>query len=324
MIEIITQNDNLLEFINNIENKKSWNLDHLKVCSYINKIKVKMTEHNCATDHGYHSDTVSSSNDLFSEKIGTHISKNKLFYNSLLAFYEKGDNTKIKPTQIFTGSPKFWKRPTLIEKDISKAKNYIIHNNLSVYIHSIYLINLSKSNEEFMINSYDCLKYELDIGVKLGCKGVVVHTGKSLKLSVEEAIDNMYNNVITIYNNDCIDDKNPLLIETASGQGSETCWQIDSFKKFYNRFTDEQKNKIKICIDTCHVFAAGHDPIEYLIEWNNTFPNSIVLIHYNDSKEPLCSKKDRHAYPGEGYVGKEKMNKIAEWCLLHNLPMVIE
>ena len=113
-------------------------------------------------------------------------------------------------------------------------------------------------------------------------------------------------------------------IETSAGQGTEVCTTIQEFMDFYDRFTQEQRVKIKICIDTCHVFAAGHEALDYLEKWHKRFPGSIVLVHYNDSKEPLGKKKDRHAYPGDGHIGKNKMLKIADFCMKNNFPMVIE
>ena len=280
--------------------------------------------HDCSKDHGNYIALVSEDNELFSNKIGTHIPKNKNFYQSLIDFFGSDGIIKDKPVQIFTGSPKFWKRPQHNQSDISKTCKFVTENNLQVFIHSIYLINLSKPADIFMEKAYDCLVYELDIGVRMGFKGVVVHCGKSLELTEEEAINNMYQNIMIVYNNDKINLSNPLLIETSSGQGSETCWEIKKFKKFYSLFNSEQREKIKICIDTCHVYAAGHDPLEYLQDWNDTFPGSIVLVHYNDSKESLGKKKDRHAYPGKGYIGKKQMDNIASWCIDNNLPMVIE
>jgi len=260
---------------------------------------------------------------LAARKIGTHISKKKSFYKTLNEFYKDPAN-KLKPVQIFTGSPKFWRRSKLDENDIEKTRNYIEENNLQVFIHSIYLINLSRSKEYFMEKAFGCLKHEMELGTKIGFKGVVVHCGKSLKLSKEEALDNMYNNILEVYNSGCISTTNPLLIETPAGQGTEVCTTIQVFMDLYSRFTPEQMTKIKICIDTCHVFAAGHESLEYLEKWNERFPGSIVLVHYNDSKEPLGKKKDRHAYPGEGCIGNDKMLKIADYCLKHSFPMVIE
>ena len=148
-------------------------------------------------------------------RIGTHIPKNKTFYNSLTKFYEEKPSNKLKPTQLFTGSPKFWRRPKMNEIDINKTRKYVDDNKLSVFIHSIYLINLSKSPLEFKERALECLQYELEIGTKLGFKGVVVHCGKSLKLNNTLALQNMYDNIISIYESGCISNSNPLLIETS-------------------------------------------------------------------------------------------------------------
>lgn len=260
---------------------------------------------------------------LAKRRIGTHISKNKTFFKSISEFYNS-NRAYLKPVQIFTGSPKFWRRPNVPEQDIEKTREFIDKHNLSVFIHSIYLINLSKSPEEFREKAKECLIFELEFGEKIGFKGVVVHCGKSLKLDKKVALDNMYNNIIEIYNSGCISNSNPLLIETSAGQGTEVCTTIREFMDFYSRFTEVQMTKIKICIDTCHVFAAGHESLEYLEKWNKRFPGSIVLVHYNDSKVDKGSKKDRHAYPGEGYIGKKKMLNIADFCMKYSLPMVIE
>lgn len=72
------------------------------------------------------------------------------------------------------------------------------------------------------------------------------------------------------------------------------------------------------------MFAAGHDPLEFLQKWEKSYPGSLVLVHYNDSKEKCGEKKDRHAFPGDGFIGAEKMCLIEAWCRERNLPMVLE
>ena len=254
-------------------------------------------------------------------EIGTHIQKNKNFSSSLKNFFEGGE-LKNMPVQMFSGSPKFWRRSKLTKEEITTTKNYIIDNNLSVFIHSIYLINLCRTPEEFKEKAFPCLKWEMQVGLICGFKGVVVHCGKSLKLPLEIALNNMFNNIIAILRH--TSPTCPLLLETSSGQGSETLWQFNDFSKFYGRFSEVQRERLKICIDTCHVFAAGHDPIKFITDWEKLFPNTLVLVHYNDSKECCGEKKDRHAEPGMGHIGAEKMSIIQAWCMERNIPMVIE
>jgi endonuclease IV len=90
-------------------------------------------------------------------------------------------------------------------------------------------------------------------------------------------------------------------------------------------FVAELKDpRIGICVDTCHVFACGHDPLQYIEYIYKTHPSLLKLVHYNDSAAPCGSCKDRHALFGTGHIGLEKMTRIAQFCREHTYPMVIE
>jgi len=253
--------------------------------------------------------------------IGTHIPKSKQFYTSLKTFYDIANN-KNKPVQLFSGSPKFWRRPGITRKDVDLTKSYIDTYHLSVFTHSIYLINLCRAPTVFKEKAFDCLKWELQAGLLLGFKGIVVHCGKSLKFPLEEALDNMYINLCSLFKH--VSPTCPLLLETSSGQGTETLSTFDAFSTFYKRFTKEERKLIKICVDTCHIFAAGHDPLNFIEKWEREHPRSLVLVHFNDSKEKCGEKKDRHAFPGEGWIGAEKMCLVEGWCRARDIPMVLE
>ena len=118
-------------------------------------------------------------------EIGTHIRKTKKFLPSLKAFYDDEENLK-KPCQIFTGSPKFWRRPALDPEDVLATQNFINLHNLNVFVHSIYLCNLCKPFGVFREKAFACLKWELEAGALIGFKGVVVHCGKSLKMPMDK------------------------------------------------------------------------------------------------------------------------------------------
>lgn len=255
--------------------------------------------------------------------IGTHIKKEKTYLLSLKNFYENDNISFSTPCQIFTGSTKSWRRAKPNEKDIKSTYDYVTKNKINFFIHSIYLINFGRPIEECE-KAIECLSYDLNIGKELGAKGVVVHCGKSLKMKKEESIQNMYNNIINMLPH--ISSSCPLLIETPAGQGTELLTMYNEFSEFYNRFTTEQKHKIKICIDTCHIFAAQKEykPLEYITKWEQDHPNSIVLIHYNDSKGDHGCCKDRHEWPGQGKIGPEEMNNVKIFCHTNKFPMVIE
>ena len=260
-------------------------------------------------------------------KLGFHVGKDVSYFKTIteleIDMNKLDSNFKISefPIQIFTGSTKSWKRSKMDLKDLEKTKKYVESKNIEIFIHSIYLINLARIGTEFE-KAKNCLLYDLKIGPKFGCKGVVVHVAKALKIGEEKALDNMFKNILELLPE--IDESCPLLIETPAGQGTEVLVKLEDFSNFYNRFDEKQKQKVKICIDTCHVFASGYDPLDYLEKWNELQPDSIVLVHYNDSKCKCGSKKDRHAPAGEGYIGLEKLNSITEWCDKLDIPMIRE
>ena len=263
-----------------------------------------------------------NSESLNNSKLGWHISKQGKYLNSLKIFNEIINGKWINcPVQIFTGSTKMWRRAVIDEKDIELSNQYIKENSINLFIHSIYLINLCRIGSEFN-KAYDALLYDLKLGEKIGALGVVVHVGKCLKMGKETGTNNMIKNILSILNE--IDGSCPLLLETPAGEGTELLVTFEEFDEFYNKFHDIHKKKFKICIDTCHVFASGYDPEDYLIRWNNKNPGSISLVHFNDSKCECGSKKDRHAAFGKGYIGAEKLNRIENWCANLDIPMVRE
>lgn len=231
-------------------------------------------------------------------------------------FWEKN------PIQLFTGTNKGWKTKTPKESDVEKTKVYINEYNIRAFIHTCYLINLSRTGEKYE-KGRERMVADLKIGSMLGFKGVVVHVGKAVeKLTEEVGIINMYNNILNILPE--IDENCPLLVETPASQGTEICTKIETFMDFYEMFTEEERRKVRICVDTCHVWASGYEPMEYLTRWYEKYPESIVLVHWNDSKQEKGSKKDRHAPAGEGYIGWDKMEEMAIWCTEKDIPMVIE
>jgi deoxyribonuclease-4 len=113
----------------------------------------------------------------------------------------------------------------------------------------------------------------------------------------------------------------PVLLETPSGQGTETLVGQDEFIAFFQQFDDP---RLRICVDTCHVFAAGIDPLTYIKAVEQVNPHLLQLIHLNDSKAPCGSCVDRHEAIGQGHIGMEKMREIIVYGESKRYPMVYE
>jgi len=184
-----------------------------------------------------------------------------------------------------------------------------------VVSHSPYLINLAKDpvNEKYVA---DALKNDLEFVNKLEGIGSVVHMGKKIKLTEEQALDNMEKNIKNILSE--YKGNSKLILETSCGQGTELLYKIEDLGKFYERFTKKEKERIGFCIDTCHVFVAGYDmrTAQKVKSFFKLFDNCIgldklVLIHFNDSDKRFASHVDRHDDIGEGFIGKKEGGSIS-------------
>ena len=235
--------------------------------------------------------------------IGMHISKKPSLVSTILEM-----NT-IQPFQIFLGSPSSSK---LNISEIEIKETVDVMESKRVYVHSPYLINLCKDGKRD-----ELLVRNLQYSVALGCKGVVVHVGKSTKQEIKTAMKSMrlaITDALQFATPEC-----PLLLETPAGQGTETLTIQDEFLRFVMSFGDP---RLAICVDTCHVFTNGHDPFEYVKAAYQT--GLLRLIHFNDSATTCGSCVDRHAYIGTGYIGPEKMEQLGAFGSACGIDMVVE
>ena len=153
----------------------------------------------------------------------------------------------------------------------------------------------------------------------IGARGVVVHVGKSTTQEMGAAMATMKANMLEAMEHataTC-----PVLLETPAGQGTEV---LRTWAEFAGFVADIGDPRLRICIDTCHVFACGHAPLTYLQQMTEKHPGFTKLIHFNDSATACGSCLDRHAAIGQGHIGYETMAEIAMHATMAGLPMVVE
>lgn len=247
--------------------------------------------------------------------IGMHVPKQKSLRATL-----QGLNHD-RPYQIFftNKSVAF----TVTDKDIAESLEFTQTTPTNMYVHTPYLLNLSMTyeNDNYVV---ECLQKHLRVGAAAGLKGIVVHVGKSTNKSLDIALNNMRLNLLAalqVATPEC-----PLLLETPAGQGTETLTIQSSFIEFAQSIyeSDNVGRKFGICIDTCHVFATGILPFDYLTDALNSYPQLVRLLHFNDSKEPQNSRKDRHAPLGTGYIPKDQFRLCASLAEDNQISMIIE
>jgi deoxyribonuclease-4 len=216
------------------------------------------------------------------------------------------------------------------DDELAATAGAIQQTGLKLFIHSQYLINLCQTPGVDDDYHTKLLIKNLQYGRAIGSKGVVVHVGKYTDKPLQIAMANMRTNLLLALEHatpEC-----PILLETPAGQGTETLQNQYEFTDFVLSLgatknadgTWKTDPRIRVCVDTCHVFACGYQPLDYVKHITTHAKNLIKLIHYNDSATPCGSHLDRHAYMGTGHVGMEGMTNIAKHCHAHNLPMLIE
>lgn len=249
--------------------------------------------------------------------IGCHIGKQKTLKQTILQLPDFS-----KPHQIFLSGPQS-SHMNITDADLAEGLATVEQNGAKIYIHAQYIINLSSVSQKEREEGKDdwatqLLIKNLQYGKAMGAKGVVVHVGKSVKNSIKEAVENMRCALHLAKEHASVDC--PILLETPAGQGTELLTDSKEFLDFVESFNDP---RIRMCLDTCHVFACGHKPLAY-IHVALTRPGLLKLIHYNDSLGDCGSCVDRHAFIGRGKIGFQTMEKIADLCTKNNLPMIIE
>lgn len=213
--------------------------------------------------------------------------------------------------------------------DYDKTKKDLNNYNMKLVIHASYTINIA---QEWTEHSWwlKQLYLEMELAEYLGAFGIVIHLGKQLKLSNEQGLNNMFTSLLYIHNKTKKFNLK-ILLETSTGQGSEMCYNLEDFAYFFNKFLKINKDKFRVCLDTCHIFQAGYDIStkkninKYLKDFERLIGiKYIALIHLNDSKNKVGSKLDRHDNLGDGFIGKESIKYISKIFFNINVPIILE
>lgn len=231
----------------------------------------------------------------------------------------------------FLSSPNRWTRTSNCkDSNVNSFKNSIIENNYDlnncVVPHGNYLINLASSDPDIYKKSYETISNELKICNQLGIKLYNFHPGSSKGGDKNIAITNLINAINNLMKEI---DNVTILIENMAGQGNVLCKSFEEIAAVINGI--ENKDRIGVTIDTCHLFAAGYD-ISTEEGYINTFKEFdeivgikyIKAFHLNDSKEACGLKKDRHEDIGYGHIGIEFFKMLLSDIRFDNLAFITE
>jgi len=253
---------------------------------------------------------------------GTHISIAGGYLNAVAEARRLGIDTM----QIFTKNQRMWKEK-LIEEAEGKAFIRACEQNgiKQVFSHTIYLISMASTDDSIAEKSLLSLAAELERCRTLGLTHTVLHPGFAGKLPMQEAIQ-LVSDRIKMVLKATIGNPVKILIENTAGQGSSIGGKIEHIGRLISSIHSE---RVGLCIDTCHAFAAGYDirnaaalKMFFKKIHNETGSGKLLCFHLNDSKGALGSRLDRHAHIGEGLLGPEPFRYIIKQ--FPSIPKVLE
>ena len=260
------------------------------------------------------------------KRIGAHVSITGGIENAPYNAREIG----AKAFALFTKNQRRWTAKDLEEKNILEFKRRIEEIGIEpkyILPHDSYLINLGNADEEKRNQSFEAFVDEMKRCNELGLLYLNMHPGSHLKeISEEQSMDLII---------DCINKAHELVpnvnvvLEITAGQGSNLGYTFEQLAYIINGTIN--KNRIGVCLDTCHMFAAGYD-IRTKDSYTKTMNNFEEIVgfkylkgvHLNDSMVPLASKKDRHESIGKGELGLEFFELLMNDERFDDIPIVLE
>jgi deoxyribonuclease-4 len=209
----------------------------------------------------------------------------------------------------------------LKESQVEEIRKKLANYKMKLFIHSPYVINMAHPLAENG-PSFRSIVAEMEFLSRIADTGCVVHVGKTVgKYTQKEALINQAKFITEVVR--ATPSNVSFILETAAGQGTELLYKLKDFTNFFKTLPSDILDRVKICLDTCHIFAAGNE-VDPKIFRNKIMKKHLVLIHLNDSLREFGSRVDRHQDFGCGEIPKKKLEDITRAAIKLDLPMVIE
>lgn len=259
-------------------------------------------------------------------KIGCHIS----IAGGIEHVFSRAAQLGCEAIQVFTQNQRQWKQVEVEEEQCAvfrEQQRTFYPQSVPIVSHNSYLINLCAQDAELLAKSQHALIMELKRCAQLGITDLVIHPGshggKGEEWGCAQIADSL--NLVLAKSSAQV----RILLETTAGQGNSIGHTPRHFRQIIDRLAEP--HRVGICVDTCHVFAAGFDlrsakgREDMLKSFEDILaPTKILAWHFNDSKTELGSHRDRHAAIGEGHIGKEAFRYFMNHPAYMESPAILE
>ena len=239
------------------------------------------------------------------------------------------DAVAARAVQVFVGNPRGWAASAGKPEQDKAFREICERAEMRVFIHTPYLVNLGSPTPATYEKSVATVAHNMRRAVEIGAEGVVVHTGSCVtEGSTETAMSQVREGLLPIL--DTVGEDGPwLLLEPTAGQGQSLCAGVDDLEAYLGAL--DLHPRAGICLDTCHVFAAGApldepggttDTVDRIIEIGG--PGRLRLVHANDSMDVRGAFKDRHQKIGQGHIGTEAFEELFAHEATDGVPFILE
>jgi deoxyribonuclease IV len=279
--------------------------------------------------------------------VGTHVQVGKGLVIGALA---QADTVGCETIQVFAGNPRGWAASAGDPKVDAAFREATAERGMRVFVHAPYLVNLGSPTPATYERSVATVAHNLKRAAEIGAEGVVVHTGSCVDgdtlevamrqvreglLPILEALETGSSGAGSSADSNGADSRGAgdgipwLLLEPTAGQGQSLCAGVDDLEAYLAALDGHPR--VGICLDTCHVFAAGaplDEPggttatVDRLVEIAG--PRRLRLVHANDSKDVRGAFKDRHEKIGEGHIGLGAFEELFAHPATDGVPFILE
>jgi len=256
-------------------------------------------------------------------KIGAHVST----AGGVSKAAARGQEIGCEAIQIFGSSPQSWSFRDIPDAEIAAFRQNIADAGIGpVFLHAIYLVNLGTNRPDVLRKGIESLAAHLNLAGRLGADGLIFHPGShggaGFEAVLPQVADSIRQALAQTPDGPC------LAVENMAGMGKHIGARFEELAAILDAVDDE---RLKVCLDTQHSFAAGYDlatgeGIERLLAQLDEGPGSasVVAIHANDSKRVCGSGVDRHDNIGEGFIGEKGFAAFMSHPAFSQVPFLLE
>jgi deoxyribonuclease-4 len=229
--------------------------------------------------------------------------------------------------QIFSGAPQAWRRKEYRPEEADVYKARVAETGIGpAFVHGTYLVNLATDNAENLAKSVDVLIHDMNVCHLLGSSGVIFHVGSHRGAGFDNVLGRVVDCVRKVV--EATPEDTWLILENSAGMGGAIG---SKFTELGTMIRQAGSPRVKVCLDTQHMFAAGYDVKTQggldaaISEFDaDVGLDRLVAVHANDSKCPLAGGVDRHENIGEGHIGLGGFQNLVSHLAFRDVPFLIE